>query len=168
MSDLCSEQIAYKLKILCRDVTCKRHFNVVVCDKNNTAAFDRWKWQIKKATVFFSLLILSGMVEKANNKKHSHIFCYMEFSCQLCKSFVPVILTPNGFFQHTIALAMCCWTASIQQSRKEDCNWEQKRDCSFFIDCMYSIPIIPGRGSIYFQYVCRFFFKTKISRIKTM
>lgn len=98
MSDLCSEQIAYKLKILCRDVTCKRHFNVVVCDKNNTAAFDRWKWQIKKATVFFSLLILSGMVEKANNKKQSHIFCYMEFSCQLCKSFVPVILTPNGFF----------------------------------------------------------------------
>lgn len=100
VSDLCTEHIAYKLKILCRDVTCKQHFNVVVCDKNNTA-FDRWKWQIKKATVFFSLcLFCTGWWKKQTIRNNPIYFVIWNFHVSYVNRSLPLSWRQMVFSAH--------------------------------------------------------------------
>lgn len=99
VSDLCSEQIAYKLKILCRDVTCKQHFNVVVYDKNNTA-FDRSKWQIKKATFFSLCLFCPGWWKKQTIRNNPIYFAIWNFHVSYVNRSFPLSWRQMVFLAH--------------------------------------------------------------------
>lgn len=155
VSDLCSEQIAYKLKILCRDVTCKQHFNVVVCDKNNTA-FDRWKWQIKKATFFSLRLFCPGWWKKQTIRNNPIYFAIWNFHVSYVNRSFPLSWRQMVFLAH-YCISYVLLNSINSAIEERGLQLRTKARLLFFIDCMYSIPIIPGEAQFIFNMCVDFF-----------